>query len=52
MDGTVGVQVLLRAWLSAGHSLTPQNNEVDTFSPYFTGVITYSYWIAKKGQEK
>lgn len=32
----------MRAWLSAGHSLKPQNNEVGTFSPYFTGVIEYT----------
>lgn len=27
---------------SAGHSLKPQNNEVGTFGPYFTGVIEYT----------
>lgn len=33
---------------SAGHSLKPQNNEVGTFSPYFTGVIEYTV----KGQPR
>lgn len=38
----LGVQMLLRAWFSAGHSLIPQNNEVGTFIPCFTGVIKYT----------
>ena len=33
--------MLLRARLSAWHSLKPQNDEVGTFSPYFTGVGIY-----------